>query len=177
MMAARGWCAAALLAGAVMAVGGGAGAAPDAGCPAEVREALTSWGEDGVHRQVAVIRAEATGISQPESVFDFSCLDDLFRFPGLYVMFDPSAVINAILRAMQDFVCESGEALYDQHVDQPLEEMVFWDEFPYVPGVDVDAPWRDKGVPVDVDIREGEAIGASEGRYRDARWFRRAIGG
>ena len=177
MRAVRGWFAAALLAGAMMGAASGVGADPDAGCPPEVREAMTSWGRDGVHRQVAVIRTEATGISEPESVFDFSCLDDLFRFPGLYVMFDPSAVINAVLRAVQDFVCETGERLYDQHVDQPIQDMVFWDEFPYVPGVDVDAPWRDKGVPVDVDIREGEDIGAAGGRYRDARWFRRAIGG
>ena len=172
-----GWVAGGLLAGGAAGMSVPAVADPDAGCPAEVREAMTSWGEDGVHRQVAVIRSEETGISKPESVFDFSCLDGLFRFPGLYVMFDPSAIINAILRAMQDFVCETGQRLYDQHVDQPLQDMVFWDEIPYVPGVDVDAPWRDKGIPVDIDARPVEDIGASEGRYRDARWFRRAIGG
>lgn len=170
------WCAGAVL-GAAIAFAAPAFGDPTDGCPAEVREAMTSWGRDGVHRAAAVIRSEETGIGEPESVFDFSCLTDLFRFPGLNVFIDPGAVINAILRAMQDFVCQSGRRLYREEVDQPIQEMVFWDEVPYVPGVDVDAPWRDKVAPPDVEVRPVEGISASRGRYRDARWFRQAIGG
>ena len=150
---------------------------PTDGCPPEVREALTSWGQDGVHRAAAVVRSEETGIGKPESVFDFSCLSDLFRAPGLDVFVDPAAFINAMLRAVQDFVCEVGEGLYREKVDQPIQEMVFWDESPYVPGVEVGAPWRDKVTPPDIGVRPVEEISAGRGSYRDARWFRQAIGG
>lgn len=172
----RGWWVGGVVAGALAAAAPVSGDPTD-GCPAEVRSAMTSWGRDGVHRAAAVIRSEETGIGEPESVFDFSCLTDLFRFPGLHVFIDPGAVINAILRAMQDFVCQTGKGLYREKVDQPIQEMVFWDEVPYVPGVDVDAPWRDKVSPPDVGVRPVEGISAARGRYRDARWFRQAIGG
>lgn len=173
----RAWWVGSVIGAALAVVTAPAAGDPTDGCPVEVREAMTSWGQDGVHRAAAVIRSEETGIGEPESVFDFSCLTDLFRFPGLGVWIDPTAVLNAILRAMQDFVCSSGRRLYRQNVDQPIREMVFWDDLPHVPGVDVDAPWRDKVVPPDVGVRPGEGISASRGSYRDARWFRRAIGG
>ena len=165
-------------AGAALALAGGPVAGdPTDGCPTEVRQAMTSWGRDGVHRAAAVIRSEATGIGEPESVFDFSCLTDLFRFPGLHVFIDPTAVINAILRAIQNFVCDVGDRLFRENIDRPIQEMVFWDDLPYVPGVDVNSSWRDKVNPPEVAVRPGEGISAGRGSYGDASWFRHAIGG
>lgn len=150
---------------------------PSAGCPSEVRDALESWGRDGVHRAVAVIRSEETGIGKPESVFDFTCLSDLFNAPGLYTFVNSGAITNVLLQRIQDFVCEAGENLYREQVDRPIQEMVFWDELPHVPGLDVGTSWRDKVVPAQIGIRPIQNSGASKGSYRDARWFRNAIGG
>ena len=154
-----------------------AAAAPGAGCPSEVRDALESWGRDGVHRAAAVIRSEGTGIGRPESVFDLTCLTDLFKAPGLYTFVEPGAITDVLLRQMRNFVCEVGEDLYREHVDRPIQEMVFWDELHHVSGEDVGANWRNRVVPPEIPARPLEDTEGSTGSYRDARWFRHAIGG
>ena len=170
------WWVAGVLLGALGALSGTAAANGGEACSPEVQAGLRSWGQDGVHRAAAVIRDEEVGVSRPDSVFDFSCLSDLFRLPGIYVFGDPSAIIGSILRGLEDLVCDSAEALVATSLNRPIREMAFWEDAPYVPGVDVGARWRRKVSPPDVDVEPVTDIRASEGSYRDARWFRRAIG-
>ena len=120
------------------------GAQPDEACPRHVRDALTSWGQDGVHRAASVIRSEDAGIGKPTSVFDFSCITDLFEFDGLFFFFDPSTIVDAVLGAMRDFVCEVGEQLYAQAIGKPMRQLVFWDEAPQVPGLATGVRWTDE---------------------------------
>ena len=162
--------------GALAGVPGVAVANGGEACSTEVQDGLKSWGQDGVHRAAAVIRDEEVGVSRPDSVFDFSCLSNLFRFPGIYVFGDPSAIINGILRGLQDLVCETAEQLVAESINRPIREMAFWEDLPFVPGVDVGARWRNKVTPPKVGVEPVTDIDASEGSYRDARWFRRAIG-
>lgn len=168
------WCAAAL--GLVLGVAAAtAGAQPDAACPRHVRDALTSWGQDGVHRAASVIRSEDVGIAKPRSVFDYSCITDLFEFPGLFFFFDPSAILDSVLGAMRDFVCEVGEQLYAQAIGEPMRQLVFWDEAPRVPGLDTGVRWTDEAPEPEVEVLPVEPVGS--GSHRDIRWFRSAIGG
>ena len=169
----RRWCAIAL--GVVL--GGAtptAGAQPDEACPRHVRDALASWGQDGVHRAASVIRSEDAGVAKPKSVFDLSCITDLFEFPGLFFFFDPSAIVDTVLGAMRNFVCEVGEQLYAQALGEPVRQLVFWDEAPQVPGLDTGVRWTGEGPEPEVEILPVERPGS--GSYRDIRWFRSAIG-
>ena len=152
-------------------------AGPSAGCPSEVRDALESWGQDGVHRAATVIRSEETGIGEPESVFDLTCLTDMFEAPGLYSFVKPGAITDVLLREMRNFVCETGTELYREHVDRPIQEMVFWDELHHVLGEDVGANLRNRVVPPEIPARPLEDTVGSAGSFPDARWFRNAIGG
>ena len=154
---------------------GTAGGEADDACPRHVRDALTSWGQDGVHRAASVIRSEDAGIAKPRSVFDFSCITDLFEFPGLFFFFDPSSIVDAVLGGMRDFVCEVGEQLYAQALGEPMRRLVFWDEAPRVPGFDTGVRWTDEAPEPEVEVLPVERVGA--GSYQDIRWFRSAIGG
>ena len=170
------WARAVAMGAAVAAGALSAGAAPDDGCPREVRDAMRSWGQDGVHRAAAVIRSEDAGIGRPTSVFDFSCLTDLFRAPDLY-FFHGGSLVNGLLGGLRDFVCEAGERLFDEHVNRPIGELVFWDEAPHVPGRGAGVRWGETTRAPTVAIRPAEGRGTREGAHRDIRWFRTAIGG
>ena len=173
----RTWLSGAIVASVLCVATSPVAGGPSAGCPSEVRDALESWGQDGVHRAAAAIRSEETGIGKPESVFDFTCLSNLFKTPDLYEFADPGAIVDVILQGIEDFVCEAGDHLYRKHVDRPIQELVFWDELPHVPGLEVGTTWRDKVVPPEINIRPLEDIEASTESFRDTRWFRHAIGG
>ena len=64
-------------------------AATEADCAPEVRQALADSARAGVERDVAILRHPDQGIRDPDSILDFSCLDDLFDFRSFDILFDP----------------------------------------------------------------------------------------
>ena len=150
------------------------GAQPSDGCPREVRDAMTSWGQDGVNRAASVIRSEEMGIAKPESVFDFSCLTDLFQVPNLY-FFHGGSLVDGLIGGLHDFVCEFGQSLFEEHLGRPLGQLAFWDEAPRVPGLEIGVRWgaRDQE-SLSVSVRPVQDVGG--GGHQNIQWFRSAIG-
>ena len=66
-------------------------AALEAGCDPGIREALAASAARGVEQDLAVIRNPDQGIRDPDSILDFSCLEDLFNYRAFNVLFDPAA--------------------------------------------------------------------------------------
>ena len=148
---------------------------PSDACPREVRDAMTSWGQDGVNRAAAVIRSEEMGIARPDSVFEFSCLTDLFRMPNLY-FFHGGSLVDGLLGGLHDFVCEVGEGLFEEHINRPLGQLAFWDEAPRVPGLGAGVRWRgSREAAPSVGLRPVQRIGGAA--HQNIQWFRSAIGG
>jgi len=173
----------ALLAGAVVltppatAQTGTAATSPaaSAACDPAVQKALEDAGRQGTTQAVALIRDPARGIRQPESILDFSCIVDLLRTPDINILFDPNRIINGILRAVQDTVCEATDALYARHIGDTLDDLVFSQRIPRLPGLDVSVRKSRSPEWPEVEVRAPEAPSGNKGRAVDVDIFRRTI--
>ncbi len=144
-------------------------------CSPVVFEALEQAGQRGVTEAAAIIRNPVSGIRQPDSIFDFSCIEDLFQFPDINILFDPNRIINGILRAVQDKVCEVAELKYAEHIGRPLDDLIFSRDIPRLPGLDVRIRKTKTPEFPSAETRPLERPNANKGRASDANIFRRAL--
>ena len=87
----------------------GQASAGDAGaCDPAVAEALARSAEAGVEADLAIIRHPGQGIRNPDSIFDFSCVWDLFDYSAFDVLFDPAGALDDILDLARRRVCAAG---------------------------------------------------------------------
>ena len=114
-------------------------AALEAGCDPGIREALAASAARGVEQDLAVIRNPDQGIRDPDSILDFSCLDDLFNYRAFNVLFDPGRALEEILGLAQRRVCEIARNTYRGYVGRTLDASVYTSRQPRLPGLDTDA--------------------------------------
>ena len=119
----------ALLAAAVVlalwpatAMGAGAGSEAESGadCAPEVRQALAEGARAGVERDVAILRHPDQGIRDPDSILDFSCLEDLFDFRSFDILFDPGRSMADLLGLVRRRICSAAREAYRGYVGRPL---------------------------------------------------------
>ena len=114
-------------------------AALEAGCDPGIREALAASAARGVEQDLVVIRNPDQGIRDPDSILDFSCLEDLFNYRAFNVLFDPGRALEEILGLAQRRVCEIARNAYRDYVGRALDASVYTSRLPRLPGLDVDA--------------------------------------
>ena len=117
-------------------------AALEAGCDPGIREALAASAARGVEQDLAVIRNPDQGIRDPDSILDFSCLEDLFNYRAFNVLFDPGRALEEILGLAQRRVCEIARNTYRGYVGRTLDASVYTSRLPglhRLPGLDTDA--------------------------------------
>ena len=136
-------------------------AALEAGCDPGIREALAASAARGVEQDLVVIRHPDQGIRDPDSILDFSCLEDLFNYRAFNVLFDPGRALEEILGLAQRRVCEIAKNAYRDYVGRALDASVYTSRLPRLPGLDV-------------DIRNGNIL--KDGGVRTER-FRGILGG
>ena len=100
-------------------------AALEAGCDPGIREALAASAARGVEQDLAVIRNPDQGIRDPDSILDFSCLEDLFNYRAFNVLFDPGGALEEILGLAQRRVCEIARNTYRGYVGRTLDASVY----------------------------------------------------
>ena len=123
-----------LAAAPAVAPGNGEGAE----CDPRVREALERSAVYGVERDFAVIRDPGQGIRDPESIFDFSCLENLFNYRLFNVFFDPGRGMQEILGLAKREVCKIARQAYRDAVGRKLDVGVYTRGLPRLPGLEID---------------------------------------
>ena len=142
---------------------GEAGTAPlraeaAADCAPEVEQALIEGARIGVERDVAVLRHPDQGIRDPDSILDFSCLDDLFDFRRFDMLFDPGGSMSDLLGLVQRRICAAAREAYRGYLGRPLDAALYTARVPRLPGLEPvrTTEWsvrtrsggRDRGDPV-----------------------------
>ena len=105
------------------------------GCDPAVREALVASAARGVEEDLVIIRHPDQGIRDPDSILDFSCLEDLFNYRAFNVLFDPGRALEEILGLAQRRVCEIARNAYRGYVGRTLDASVYTSRLPRLPGL------------------------------------------
>ena len=100
-------------------------AATEADCAPEVRQALADSARAGVERDVTILRDPDQGIREPDSILDFSCLDDLFDFGRFDILFDPGISMAHLLGLVQRRICALAREAYRNYVGRPLDDALY----------------------------------------------------
>ena len=148
------------LSSAEAAGGEGDGAAD---CAPEVERALIEGARIGVERDVGVLRHPDQGIRDPDSILDFSCLDDLFDFRRFDMLFDPGRSMSDLLGLVQRRICAAARQAYRGYLGRPLDSALYTARTPRLPGLD---PVR----PAETAPRAG-----SGGHRRDVPAYRQVL--
>ena len=135
--------AAAALALTLFAAPAGADAAPgrDAACDPGVRRALAESARAGVERDVAIVRHPEQGIRDPDSILDFSCIEDLFDYRSFDILFDPGRGMDDLLGLLQRRVCAVAREAYRRYVGRHLDAAAYTARATRLPGLGA-APMR-----------------------------------
>ena len=124
----------------------------EADCPPEVEQALADSARTGVERDVAILRHPAQGIRDPDSILDFSCLDDLFDFRRFDILFDPGRAMADLLGLVQRRICAAAREAYRSYVGRPLDAALYTVRTPRLPGL---GPIRTTARPYRAGSAEG----------------------
>ena len=109
-------------------------------CDPAVAEALARSAEAGVEADLAIIRHPDQGIRNPDSIFDFSCIRDLFDYRAFDVLFDPAGALDDILDLARRRLCAVARDAYRRYLGRALDASVYTVPARRLPGLDPD--WR-----------------------------------
>ena len=109
-------------------------------CDPAVAEALARSAEAGVEADLAIIRHPDQGIRNPDSIFDFSCIRDLFDYRAFDVLFDPAGALDDILDLARRRLCAVARDAYRRYLGRGLDASVYTVPARRLPGLDPD--WR-----------------------------------
>ena len=132
----------------------GSVASGDPACDPAVAEALAASAEAGVEADLAIIRHPDQGIRNPDSIFDFSCIWDLFDYRAFDVLFDPAGALDDILDLARRRLCAVARDAYRRYLGRTLDASVYTVPARRLPGLDLD--WRRRNVLDDVGARSGD---------------------
>ena len=105
-----------------------------ADCDPRVAEALVDAAEAGVQADFQVIRHSDQGIRKPDSIFDLSCVWDMFDYRGFNILHDPGAALDRILNLARKRICSEARDVYNRHVGRGLDARVFSGPVHDIPG-------------------------------------------
>ena len=127
--------AATALALTLLAAPAAAAGAGDPACDPGVRQALAESAHAGVGRDVAIVRHPQQGIRDPDSILDFSCIEDLFDYRSFDILFDPGRGMDDLLGLLQRRVCAVARQAYRRYVGRHLDAAVYTAQATRLPGL------------------------------------------
>ena len=125
----------ALLLWAALAAAQGPPAEADPRCHPEVAKALAESAQIGVEAELAIIRDPDQGIRNPDSIFDFSCIWDLFDYSSFDIQFDPAGTLEEILDLARRRLCAAGRDAYRRYLGRTLDPVLYTAPLPRLPGL------------------------------------------
>ena len=129
--------------------------AHDPSCDPAVAEALAASAEAGVEADLAIIRHPDQGIRNPDSIFDFSCIWDLFDYRAFDVLFDPAGALDDILDLARRRLCAVARDAYRRYLGRALDASVYTVPARRLPGLDLD--WRRRNLLEDAGAGSGDS--------------------
>ena len=126
-----------------------------AACDPAVADALAASAEAGVEADLAIIRHPDQGIRNPDSIFDFSCIRDLFDYRAFDVLFDPAGALEDILDLARRRLCAAARDAYRRYLGRALDASVYTVPARRLPGLDLD--WRRRNVIEDMGAPSGDS--------------------
>ena len=141
-------------------------------CDPAVAEALAKSAQAGVEADLAIIRHPDQGIRNPDSIFDFSCIGDLFDYRAFDVLFDPAGALDDILDLARRRVCAAARDAYRRYLGRALDASVY--TVPgRLPGLGPD--WRTL-VPETLVPQRRNVLEDAEAQRGDSEQFRSVVG-
>lgn len=110
-------------------------------CDPAVERALVESAESGARDGVRIVRHPRLGVRDPDSLFDLSCVTEMFDYRHSNILFSPDRAMADILGLLRRFVCDRSREAYRGFVGRRLDATVFAHELPPVPGLDVGVEW------------------------------------
>ncbi len=130
-----------------------ASASGDPACDPEVAAALARSAEAGVEADLAIIRHPDQGIRNPDSIFDFSCIRDLFDYRAFDVLFDPAGSLDDILDLARRRLCAAARDAYRRYLGRALDASVYTVPARRLPGLGLD--WERRNILDEAGARSG----------------------
>ena len=141
--------------------------AHDPACDPAVAEALAASAEAGVEADLAIIRHPGQGIRNPDSIFDFSCIRDLFDYRAFDVLFDPAGALDDILDLARRRLCAVARDAYRRYLGRALDASVYTVPARRLPGLDLD--WESRNVLDDIGAGDDGGADLFRGVVGDTR--------
>ncbi len=110
-------------------------------CDPAVERALVENAEVGARDDVRIVRHPDYGVRDPESLFDLSCVTDMFNYKHSDILFRPDRAMTDVLGLLRRFVCDRARDAYRGFVGRRLDATMFGAEVPRLPGLDVGVEW------------------------------------
>ena len=104
-------------------------------CDPEVERALVENAKRGAEEDLVVVRHPEAGIRDPDSIFDFSCITDMFDYSHSQIFFDPGRAVSDILGLLQRQICAAAREAYRGYLGRGLDSSLFERALPTLPGL------------------------------------------
>ena len=108
-----------------------------ADCDPKIEAALAVSAERGVRNDLVIVRHPEQGIRNPDSIFDFSCLEEMFDYRSFDVFFDPNRALQDLLGLARRGVCAAARQAYGRYVGRTPDATVYTRGAERLPGLDV----------------------------------------
>ena len=115
-----------------------AAAAADEDCDPEVERALVENAKRGAEDDLVIVRHPDAGIRDPDSIFDFSCVTDMFNYRHSQILFDPGRAVSDILGLLKRQICAVAREAYGGYLGRGLDDSLFGRNIPRLPGLRAD---------------------------------------
>ena len=91
----------------------------DPACDPAVASALEVEAAAGVEAEFLVIRDPGSGIREPLSILDFSCISDMFDYGVYDIFFDPGRAMDEIMGLVNRRICANARDAYRDAIGRP----------------------------------------------------------
>lgn len=91
----------------------------DPACDPDVASALEAEAAAGVEAEFFVIRHPESGIREPLSILDFSCIERLFDYGVYDIFFDPGRAMTDIMGLINRRICSLARDAYRDAIGRP----------------------------------------------------------
>ncbi len=110
--------------------------AADEDCDPEVERALVENAEAGARDDIRIVRDREMGIRDPESLFDLSCVTDMFDYGHSDILFKPDRAMTDILGLLRRVICDKAREALGRFSGRAFNATVFARQLPLLPGLD-----------------------------------------
>ena len=110
-------------------------AAGEDDCDPAVERALVENAKRGAEEDLVIVRHPDAGIRNPDSIFDFSCITDMFDYSHSQIFFDPGSAVSDILGLLKREICAAAREAYRGYLGRGLDSSLFARALPKLPGL------------------------------------------